>query len=237
MISSTCHGSNKESEWTDWKTWRPWYERIISDFGYDTERDRKSASILSHLLEDRKNVFEEELASLLRGREAVVFGPADPYIPDPQDQVYIAAGSGLSAMLDLEIVPDMVVTDLDGDIETLCKVNDEGAIAVVHAHGDNIDKIEQYVPSLKGPVCGTTQVRGLKNVHNFGGFTDGDRAVFLALHFAAKDIILSGFDFENPVMKAGGDIGIKRKKLKYAEKLIWFASEHFDAKIVILDSR
>lgn len=237
MISSACHGSNKESERTDWKTWRPWYERIASDFGYDAERDRKATGILSNLLEDRKNVSEEELASLLRGREAVVFGPAAPHIPDRQNQAYIAAGSGLSAMLDLEIVPDMVVTDLDGNVEALCKVNEQGAIAVVHAHGDNIDKIEQYVPSLKGPVCGTTQVRNLRNVHNFGGFTDGDRAVFLALHYDAKNIILSGFDFDNPVIKEGREIEIKRKKLEYAEKLIWFASEHFDAKIVILDSR
>ena len=46
------------------------------------------------------------------------------------------------------------------------------------------------------PVIGTTQIEPISDVYNFGGFTDGDRAVFLAEHFGAKEIELVGFDFE-----------------------------------------
>ena len=35
----------------------------------------------------------------------------------------------------------------------------------------------------------------VKNVYNFGGFTDGDRSVFWAEEFGAKEIILIGMDF------------------------------------------
>ena len=41
----------------------------------------------------------------------------------------------------------------------------------------------------------TTQSAPFGEVHNFGGFTDGDRCVFLADHFAATRIILCGFNF------------------------------------------
>ena len=42
---------------------------------------------------------------------------------------------------------------------------------------------------------GTTQTNPFNKIQNFGGFTDGDRGVFLASHFDAKKIILFGMDF------------------------------------------
>ncbi len=42
---------------------------------------------------------------------------------------------------------------------------------------------------------GTTQATPIGKVNNFGGFTDGDRCVFLADYFNAKKIILLGMDF------------------------------------------
>lgn len=76
---------------------------------------------------------------------------------------------------------------------------------------------------------GTTQSKPLKNVYNFGGFTDGDRAVFLAIKLGAKKIILAGMDFGEKITKysrpkLSRDVEeadeIKKLKLKYAEKLI-----------------
>ena len=55
---------------------------------------------------------------------------------------------------------------------------------VVHAHGDNIEKIH-LVKNFKNCI-GTTQTKSFGKLHNFGGFTDGDRCVFLANHFKAK---------------------------------------------------
>ena len=42
---------------------------------------------------------------------------------------------------------------------------------------------------------GTTQTKPVGRIHSVGGFTDGDRCVFLANHFKAKKIILLGMDF------------------------------------------
>jgi hypothetical protein len=89
---------------------------------------------------------------------------------------------------------------------------------IVHAHGDNVNLIRNLVPKMKNCI-GTTQVKPLHNVYNFGGFTDGDRAVFLASEFKAKNIVLVGMDF-------GGKIGrysktkIKDEKLKIAKMTV-----------------
>ena len=66
----------------------------------------------------------------------------------------------------------------------------------------------------------------MKYVHNFGGFTDGDRAVFLAVQLGAKKLILAGMDFGKVVSKYSrpeidSEVGpagpIKELKLEYAE--------------------
>jgi len=44
-------------------------------------------------------------------------------------------------------------------------------------------------------VIETTRSIPLSNVHNFGGFPDGDGSVFLAREMGAKSITLIGFDF------------------------------------------
>jgi hypothetical protein len=55
---------------------------------------------------------------------------------------------------------------------------------------------------------------------NFGGFTDGDRAVFLADHFKAKNIYLVGFDFEGKDSAFKKLDKVKLKKLDWAHVLI-----------------
>ena len=63
-------------------------------------------------------------------------------------------------------------------------------------------------------------------MYNFGGFTDGDRAVFLAVHFNAKKIFLIGFDFNNTIGEYSfvekKDKKNKIKKLKWCKHLLDF---------------
>ena len=78
---------------------------------------------------------------------------------------------------------------------------------------------------------GTTQTKPIKKIENFGGFTDGDRAVFLAHHFNAEKIILFGMDFGKKIGKYSKtqirDKKIKIKKLNHARKLlVWLASKN-----------
>ena len=118
----------------------------------------------------------------------------------------------------------------------------KGANIVVHAHGDNSDKIVN-VTSFFTNVLGTTQAQPVGNVYNFGGFTDGDRAIFLAVALNASEITLAGMDFGDIVTKysrpnlptvTGPADEIKRKKLQYAEKLTNWIIENENVDIINL---
>ena len=89
-----------------------------------------------------------------------------------------------------------------------------GSIVLIHAHGDNRDKLEKYVPRFRRFIA-TTQARPFDRVYNFGGFSDGDRCVFVAKEFEAERIRLAGFDFDDPLVNP-----IKKKKLNWAKELI-----------------
>ncbi len=108
--------------------------------------------------------------------------------------VRIVADSATHVLIENHIKPDIVVTDLDGDALFLRKAERAGAIMVVHSHGDNVEELKKLVPTFRR-VIGSTQVMPVENVYNFGGFTDGDRCVFLADEFGAKEIVLVGMEF------------------------------------------
>jgi hypothetical protein len=216
-----------------YKEWKKIYEEIILDFGYDKKKDEEAAIILSKLIKDRfpeeqrsTSVNRQTYDSLRRsisGREIAVCGNAPSLESDIRDArlvtrfewTIMAADGATSVLINSGIIPDIIVTDLDGTIGDILYANRLGAIVVVHAHGDNIEELKKVVPQLSN-VIGTTQTEPLENVHNFGGFTDGDRCVFIANEFSATRIELFGFDFEDPTVD---DIK-KKKKLKWAEKLI-----------------
>ena len=77
-------------------------------------------------------------------------------------------------------------------------------------------------------------------VYNFGGFTDGDRAVFLAEELGAKKIFLIGFDFgeivgkwSKPYLKEHASIWeSKKKKFKIAQMLLEWLKKNGKAEIV-----
>ncbi len=209
-----------------WKDWHPIYEDILMDFQYSREDDERAAILLScHISGRMRNDTEiplKVMEDLIGGKQVIVTGSAlrQPIPKLPDDIILLATGTSIRLFLEGDIVPDIIVTDLDGDIEAQIEANKKGSLAVIHAHGDNILDIEAYMPRFTGKVMGTTQAKPLNNVHNFGGFTDGDRAVLMAEHFGAGEIVLLGFDLDNPVPKAGTDIGIKKRKLKWAKRLV-----------------
>ena len=148
------------------------------------------------------------------------------------NQIWIAADIATSTLLDYGVVPDVIVTDLDGVVEDLITANEKGAYVAIHAHGDNQDKIRQHVGKFKERVIGTMQAtpEAFGTLYNFGGFTDGDRAVFMADSLESKSILLIAFNFRDPARKRGQDtvnvededpaLKIKAKKLTWANVLI-----------------
>ncbi len=200
----------------DFKHWEPIYEEILQDFGWERRKDEEAAQLLSNLLSGKTpdiSILKEKL----NGKDVLVCGnaPALSYDLEKLDKkkLIIAADGATSVLLKKGIVPDIIVTDLDGCIPDEIEANRKGAIMVVHAHGDNMDKLG-VVKKLKN-VIGTTQSAPLADTYNFGGLSDGDRCVFLAYEFGAKSITLAGFYFEDENVTE-----IKKKKLKWAKKLI-----------------
>ena len=107
---------------------------------------------------------------------------------------------------------------------------------------DNIEKIAT-MSSFFNNVLGTTQAQPVGNLYNFGGFTDGDRAIFLAVALGASEITLAGMDFGDIVTKysrpnlpdvLGQADEFKKKKLMYAEKFTNWISENEDVEIINL---
>ncbi len=200
--------------------WEEYYHQILEDFGFDQQKDELSARLLSSRLVGEETT-HEELADLINGRVVTVAGDG-PNLEEETDKakgVLISADEATSFLLDKGLVPDVVMTDLDGKVEDLVNANERGAIVIIHAHGDNMDEIRKYTGCFRGKVMGTTQSLPFGKIHNFGGFTDGDRGIFLADHFGATEINLIGFDFDNPRDK-GKNVEMKKKKLNWAYVLI-----------------
>ncbi|MBE0522928.1 MAG: DUF115 domain-containing protein [Methanosarcinales archaeon] len=207
--------------------WEPIYLEIIRDMGYDRVKDEYSARKLSDMLSGMAPsgiVSLDSLQALIKAKDVLICGNASTLKAELNDidlinYFIIAADGATEVLIKKGVVPDIIVTDLDGDIETEIEASRKGAIMVVHAHGDNIHVIGQVLPGLYN-IIGSTQVAPLENVYNFGGFTDGDRCVFLARSFCASSITMIGFDFDDINVSA-----IKKKKLGWARKLIDIAME------------
>ncbi|NQE05946.1 6-hydroxymethyl-7,8-dihydropterin pyrophosphokinase [ANME-1 cluster archaeon GoMg1] len=214
-----------------YKTWEPTYKEILKDFGFERENDDRAAREASRIISHKGSNGEgtkETIKNLIKGKTAIICGNApcletdirekkldSDILPFRHKPVVIAADGATSVLLRSAVIPDIVVTDLDGTIADIIYANRLGSVIVVHAHGDNIEKLKNALPVLKENVICTTQSRPLRNVYNFGGFTDGDRCVFLAKEFGAERIELIGFDFDDKNVSAR-----KRKKLKWAKRLI-----------------
>jgi hypothetical protein len=212
--------------------WEQRYVEILKKFGYSKKNDIESAKLLNSLLKSKFPL--SKLRSLIQEQNVFVIGAgpslssAIPILKKFSSTTKIVADGAVTALIENKIRPDILVTDLDGDEKSL-KIGSGKAIMVVHAHGDNLNKLE-LVSKFKNCI-GTTETKQFGKIHNFGGFTDGDRCVFLAKHFHAKKIILFGMDFGNKIgMYSKIKIPnkkIKIKKLKYGKKLLeWLASKN-----------
>jgi 2-amino-4-hydroxy-6-hydroxymethyldihydropteridine diphosphokinase len=194
--------------------WEPCYCRILDYFGFDRETDEEAARLLARLM-DRDNLLS--LVALAEGNEVTVCGNA-PCLKDELGRVrgtVFAADAAAEVLEENGIRPDAIFTDLDGATDSFLRMNREGTIIVIHAHGDNLPLLSHWAPRFTGPVVATTQATPLPHVHNFGGFTDGDRAVFAADEFGASSITLAGFDLDDRDVDP-----LKRGKLHIAGKLL-----------------
>ena len=211
--------------------WEKRYFSILKELNYSEKKDKESALILDSILKKTDTI--KKIKKIIEGKTIFVIGSgpslsiAIPKLKKLEKSIKIAADSSLKPLVDNGIIPDIIVTDLDGNEDTIKKISKTKSIFVIHAHGDNIEKL-QMVKKMKNCI-GTTQTNPFNKIQNFGGFTDGDRGVFLANHFDAKKIILFGMDFGNQIGKFSNtkksDREIKLKKLEIGrDLLIWLST-------------
>ncbi len=195
----------------EFSEWEPWYEKILGEFGYSRKKDRRSARILGEIR-------GTDSLSSLRSLENEIVEVAGPFFSRSRADITIAAGAAVEQVDAAGVTPDLIVTDIDGDKELQLDLNLKGTPVVMHAHGDNISMIKSWAQKFGGPVISTCQCEPLEpDVYNFGGFTDGDRACFIADHFMSKKILLNGWDFDKPFKGRDSE---KRRKLIWAKRLL-----------------
>jgi uncharacterized Rossmann fold enzyme len=214
----------------EFATWDPIYERIRADFGFDRAADERARDVLAALVDDP--LAPEALTGLNDATIAIVApGPslsAEVERATAADAV-VAVSAAARPLREHGIDIDCVVTDLDGAPLVARKLSHEGVPVVVHAHGDNVAAIRRHVPNL-ATVCPTTQVEPTDRVHNVGGFTDGDRAAFLADHCGADSLVFVGWDL------TGDSVGtVKRRKLRWAARLLGWLETHRGERFAVLD--
>lgn len=212
--------------------WEKKYAEILKEFGYSRRKDTQSAIVLNSILRTKFPL--KKIEKKIKNKTIFVIGAGSslnqsiPVLKKYKKMVKIIADGATKALIENKIKCDIVVTDLDGDQKFLKKASKSNAIMIVHAHGDNIDKL-QLASNFK--YClGTTEGKPFGKIHNFGGFTDGDRCVFLAKYFGAKKIILFGMDFGTKIGKYSKKNVINKttkiRKLRRGKKLLeWLASQ------------
>lgn len=199
------------------------YREICREFGYDESADARCADVLSALLSTRTTPDVRALESICPST-VTVFGDGpslqESVLGDRPKGYLVAADGATTTLMDAGIVPDAIVTDLDGDVEHQLRANASGAIVFVHAHGDNSMAIKDIVPRFEGVVVGTCQGPPPGGLLNLGGFTDGDRAACILSGLGARRVVLVGFDFDSPSPKPSRSRDVKARKLMWAKRIL-----------------
>jgi uncharacterized Rossmann fold enzyme len=123
--------------------WWQWYERINNLLNYDMNEDQRATDILS-------------VEKFITRKPVLVFG-AGPSLEENLFQLQkeellekfsiISADGATTALLKVEdLIPQFIVSDLDGNVEDLLNANRLGSTMVIHGHGDNITQLKKYVP-------------------------------------------------------------------------------------------
>ena len=239
----------------DFNEWEGWYKEILETLGFLRDDDEKTAELLDKILDEKGCLtieqFFDEMKEKKDTSKFIVVG-AGPSIKkhikyvkenyDLNDYLIVSADGATTAMLEDDLVPDIVATDLDGKMEDLLAANSLGSYFVIHAHGNNEELIDNWTTKFD-KILGTTQSVPIGHLYNFGGFTDGDRAMFFAIALGCEEMVLAGMDFGTTVTKysrpniegaTGPADEIKTKKLIFAERLLAWIKENTDVKVINL---
>ena len=195
----------------DW--WWKFQDQINTQFNFSRTREEVATRLLSHF-----NFSKSAISDYFRGRDLVLIGAAiNQSFSIPNSSLIVADGA-LRACLQRDIIPELIISDLDGYIPDIIWATQNGSKIIIHAHGDNISRVHQYSAKLN-PICMTSTYPS-DSTFCWGGFTDGDRATMMSLSLGCASIKLLGFDFNKVGSFSGEYSPRKMEKLVWAQRII-----------------
>jgi uncharacterized Rossmann fold enzyme len=216
-----------------YQTWEPVYRWVLADFGFAAAADERARDVLASLCDP----FDGHRLAAIDGARVAVCGGADTLADELADarqaDFVVAASVAADTLRDADVAVDLMVTDLDKNPGTARRLTREGVVVAAHAHGDNIDAVRRHVPTFDDEhVLPTVQCAPKGPTENFGGFTDGDRAAYVADHFGAAELVFPGWSFDDPSVDP-----TKRRKLAWAERLLYWLETRRGDRFPVLDGR
>ncbi|MFX0040628.1 MAG: 6-hydroxymethylpterin diphosphokinase MptE-like protein [Promethearchaeota archaeon] len=256
-------GSKLKDQLDFYNEFKEWYLQIINDFKFSHQKDCEARDYLSYLLSQKNenwsldkilNSFREIISS----KQAIMIYGCGPSLEKTILTILKTKGlkyfnkfinltaDGASVLLkEKGIKIDAIFTDLDGITKSEFYY---AVFNIVHAHGDNIKILKLFKNEIIKfeNIIGTTQVKPSANLINSGGFTDGDRILYLihTLLTSNQKLFLVGMDFGSVIGKYS-KLNIKRnqsassekiKKLKYGIELIKWLKPRIKNEIYFVNS-
>ena len=218
----------------NFEEWEPVYERILADFGFDRADDERARDVCQSVSGGPWDDLDR-LARQVDGDSVAVVGAAPSLAEEvgratAADHVF-AASTAADVCRDHGVDVDLMVTDLDKNPDTAATLTHEGTPVAAHAHGDNVPALREWLPRFRSDrTLPTTQAAPRPPVRNVGGFTDGDRAAFLADHLGAASLVFVGWEFDDPTVEP-----MKARKLRWAARLLTWLESRRDERFAVLD--
>jgi len=195
----------------DW--WWDFQDQINTQFNFSRIREEVATRMVAHL-----DFLKTSISRYFKGRDLVLIGAAINHSLSIPNSSLIVADGALRACLEKDIIPELIISDLDGYLPDMLWATQNGSKIIIHAHGDNISRVHQYSDKLN-PICMTSTYPS-DSTFCWGGFTDGDRATMMSLSLGCASIKLLGFDF-NKVGSFSGEYSPRKiEKLVWAQRII-----------------
>tara|TARA_B100000809_G_C15034636_1_gene493316 strand:- start:499 stop:1137 length:639 start_codon:yes stop_codon:yes gene_type:complete len=196
---------------TGW--WWKFQEEISVQFDFSKIREDVASRLVSDIKQNISSIRE-----CIEKKDLILVGAGlQKGTSIPSSNVIVADGA-LRACLEQDILPSLIVTDLDGYIPDILWARKKGSKVIVHAHGDNIARVFQYLSDIN-PNCITTTYPSASS-NCWGGFTDGDRALMMSLSLNCNSVKMIGFNY-NIIGNYSGDYSPRKlEKLLWAQKIV-----------------
>ncbi len=242
----------------EWLNWSPFYDKVAEELKLDSAKDYEVALKFRQLLEEHNSQGYESIIKQVKNfkKDKVWIFGAGPSL-EKDFQIFVNNYSKSTdllvgvdgACLFLEeqgYSPDIIFSDLDGSVTAIENLLEKGSILILHAHGDNFPLVKKAFSRLqKYSLLGTVQTEPDEPfLYNFGGFTDGDRAIAATLTwYASVKVILLGFTFgtiqgkyskPEKLQDHAEASEFKLKKLTFAKEFIKTLAEIYPGQIINL---